>query len=167
MAQNPDVPKQYPNPAAALVRIRTLEEKKTAEQATAQSFEVRRKAHLHLLEGYVARAYLVEPADIYSRTRGRADVAEARQLIMYLAHVEMGLSMAEVAYRYGRDRSTAAYACREVEDRREDPVFDNLVSHIEALITMRRDPVACSANLMAGQLAPVPDPCFAPFQRSV
>ncbi|MBO0345233.1 hypothetical protein J0X15_08375 [Roseibium sp. CAU 1637] len=111
-------------------------------------FDVQRKAHLHLLEGYVARAYMIEPAEIYLATRGRADVAEARQLVMYLAHVEIGLTIAQVAERYKRDRSTASYACREVEDRREDPFFDGLVNHIEELISLRRDP------FLQGQRAP-------------
>lgn len=106
----------------------------------APAVEIQRRAHLHLAEGYVARAYLVEPTDFYARTRGKADVAEARQLVMYLAHVEIGFSLGEVAARYRRDRSTAAYACREVEDRREDPWFDGLVSHIEELVSLRRDP---------------------------
>ena len=98
-------------------------------------------AHLHLAEGYVSRAYCIKPADFYLSTRGRAHVAEARQLLMYLAHIEIGLSTAEVAGRYGRDRTTVTYAVRAIEERREDPGFDALVCQIESLISLRFDPV--------------------------
>lgn len=94
-------------------------------------------AHLHLAEGYVSRAYCIKPCELYRSTRGRAHVAEARQLVMYLAHVEIGLPLAEVARRYRRDRSTVAYACREIENRRDDGAFDEMVSQIETLISLR------------------------------
>ena len=97
----------------------------------------RMAAHLHIAEGYVARCYCIKPAEFYLSTRGRAHVAEARHLIMYLAHVEIGMSHADIASRYHRDRSTVAYACRMVEDRRDDPGFDVMVSEIECLISLR------------------------------
>lgn len=98
-------------------------------------------AHLHLAEGYVSRAYCIKPGDFYLATRGKAHIAEARQLVMYLAHVEIGLSLSEVARRYHRDRTTASYACKAIEDRRDDPGFDALVCQIEALISLRKDPI--------------------------
>ncbi|QDG76984.1 helix-turn-helix domain-containing protein [Labrenzia sp. PHM005] len=98
-------------------------------------------AHLHLAEGYVSRAFCIKPHDFYIVTRGPKHVAEARQLIMYLAHVEFGLPLAVVGRKYQRDRSTASYACRTIEHRREDPFFDQLVSEIEDLITLRKDPL--------------------------
>jgi chromosomal replication initiation ATPase DnaA len=94
-------------------------------------------AHLHLAEGYVSRAFCIKPCELYRTTRGRAHVAEARQLVMYLAHVEIGLRLAEIAHRYRRDRSTVAYACREIESRRDDGAFDEMVCQIEQLISMR------------------------------
>lgn len=98
-------------------------------------------AHLHLAEGYVSRAYCIKPDDFYLSTRGKAHVAEARQLLMYLAQVEIGLPTVEVARRYGRDRTTVTYAVRSIEERREAPGFDALVTQIESLISLRRDPV--------------------------
>ncbi|MEJ8473918.1 helix-turn-helix domain-containing protein [Roseibium algae] len=97
----------------------------------------RTAAHLHLAEGYVARAYCIRPEDLYQKTRGRAHVAEARHLVMYLSHVEIGMRLIEVARRYNRDRSTVAYACRRIEDGRDDPSFDMMVCQIEQLISMR------------------------------
>ncbi|WP_153769820.1 helix-turn-helix domain-containing protein [Labrenzia sp. CE80] len=102
----------------------------------------RTAAHLHLAEGYVARAYCIQPTDLYRTTRGKAHMAEARQLVMYLAHVEIGMPLINVARHYRRDRSTVAHACRGIEERREDPIFDELVGQIERLISMRQEMVA-------------------------
>lgn len=107
-------------------------------------------AHLHLAEGYVSRAFCITPLDFYIHTRGPKHVAEARQVIMYLAHVEFGLPLADVGRRYLRDRSTASHACRKVEGMREDPVFDELVSDIEKLITLRADPLFGTSLRRAG-----------------
>ncbi|MEP3045821.1 MAG: helix-turn-helix domain-containing protein [Roseibium sp.] len=101
-------------------------------------------AHLHLAEGYVSRAFCIKPRDFFIHTRGRRNVAEARQLIMYLAHVEFGFPLSAVARRYFRDRTTASYACKIVESRRENPDFDEFVSEIEDLITLRQDPLFAS-----------------------
>lgn len=101
-------------------------------------------AHIHLAEGYVSRAFCIKPHDFFIDTRGPKHVAEARQLIMYLAHVEFGLPLTAVGRRYFRDRSTASYACRTIEHRREDPLFDQLVCEIEDLITLRKDPLFIS-----------------------
>ena len=98
------------------------------------------QAHLHLTEGYVARAYCILPSDLYRNTRGKMHVCEARQLVMYIAHVVLELARSEVARRYNRDRSTVAHACRMIEERREDPDFDRLVKSIEDLVTLEADP---------------------------
>ncbi|MBD8893533.1 chromosomal replication initiator DnaA [Labrenzia suaedae] len=98
------------------------------------------QAHLHLAEGYAARAYCIMPEELYRNTRGKMHVCEARQLVMYIAHVVLELSRSEVARRYNRDRSTVAHACRTIEERREDPEFDRLVKSIEGLVTLEDDP---------------------------
>lgn len=66
--------------------------------------------------------------------RGSAQTAFARQLAMYLCHVGFELSMARVAAAFGRDRSTVAYACREMENRREDGQFDLWISALENML---------------------------------
>jgi chromosomal replication initiation ATPase DnaA len=50
---------------------------------------------------------------------------------MYLAHVTLGLPLVHVASRFGRDRSTAAYACRLIEDLRERSAFDAALAALE------------------------------------
>lgn len=79
----------------------------------------------------VARAYNIMFADLFSPTRGEARVAEARQVAMYLSHITFGMSLAAAARRFGRDRTTVAYACRQVEDRRDDNRFDVMLERLE------------------------------------
>ena len=55
---------------------------------------------------------------------------------MYLSHVSAGLTLTEVGTLFGRDRTTAAHACRLVEDLRDDPSFDRTLEQIELAIRM-------------------------------
>ncbi|MCK0209053.1 chromosomal replication initiator DnaA [Starkeya koreensis] len=57
--------------------------------------------------------------------------ASARALAMYLAHVGLGLPMTQVASGFGRHRSTVAYACRQIEERREVAGWDRRVAALE------------------------------------
>ncbi|MEQ9517828.1 MAG: helix-turn-helix domain-containing protein [Parvibaculum sp.] len=79
----------------------------------------------------VARAYNILSADLFRPTRGEARIAEARQVAMYLTHITFGMSLAAAARRFGRDRTTVAYACRQVEDRRDDDRFDLMLERLE------------------------------------
>ena len=67
------------------------------------------------------------------KRRCRAEVAAARQLAMYLTHVMLGRTLTEVGALYGRDRTTVAYACAVIEDRR-DGRFDAEVCRLESEI---------------------------------
>lgn len=80
----------------------------------------------------VSSALNVALEELLAPTRRAPHVARARQVAMYIARVACGLSIAEVASSFGRDRSTAVYACRVVEDRREDPRFDQWLADVEA-----------------------------------
>lgn len=84
-----------------------------------------------LLEQTVARAFDVELGLMRSPTRGRARVAMARQVAMYLAHIACGLSLTDVGELFDRDRTTVAHACEVVEDRREEPAFDRAIELLE------------------------------------
>ena len=71
-------------------------------------------------------------ADILRTTlRGSRRIAHARQVAMYLAHVGFGLSFEIVGQAFGRDRTTAAHACRAIEDCRDDIWFDCRVATLE------------------------------------
>ncbi len=79
----------------------------------------------------VARAFKVSVSELRAPTRRAAPVALARQIAMYLMHVVFGVSLSSVGRHFGRDRTTAAHACRQIEDRRDDPTFDLLIDRLE------------------------------------
>jgi chromosomal replication initiation ATPase DnaA len=86
------------------------------------------------IERTVAGAYAVPVREIRTSSRGRASVAFARQVAMYLAHVALGQNYSAIGRAFGRDRTTVAHACRLVEDRRDDPRTDNLLKVLEAAL---------------------------------
>lgn len=92
---------------------------------------LQRPTGLDVLEMAVAAAFAVSPAELRAPTRRSAPSALARQTAMYLAHVAYGLSLTEVGQIFGRDRSTAAHACRRTETRRDDPHMDILLAGLE------------------------------------
>ena len=89
-----------------------------------------------LVESIVAAAFGVIPDAMRTASRGRARVAFARQVAMYLAHTRLGLSYAEAGEYYRRDRTTAAHACRRVEDLREDLQVDTLLDCLERTVDL-------------------------------
>lgn len=87
-----------------------------------------------VIEGVVAQVFGVEVRDLRRATRGRAPVARARQVAMYLAHAGCGLNMSDAGELFERDRTTVAHACGIVEDRRDDPVFDRTLELLEGVV---------------------------------
>lgn len=91
----------------------------------------------------VASYVLDVPADeIVDLKRGTVAAAFARQVAAYLCHVGFEMSLARVAVAFGRDRSTIAYACHAIEDRREDVEFDAWISGLEAMLRQAPHPNA-------------------------
>jgi hypothetical protein len=90
-----------------------------------------------------AGCFEVAVADINAPTRGPNRIARARQVAMYLAHVGFGLPLTAVGAAFRRDRTTAAHACRQVEDRRDDPAFDAALADLELaariIVELRRE----------------------------
>ncbi|WP_409728106.1 helix-turn-helix domain-containing protein [Pseudorhodoplanes sp.] len=87
----------------------------------------------------VAFGFGVDRRHLCAPTRGRADIALARQAGMYLARVALGQTLSRAGRLFGRDRTTAAHACRVVEDLRDDPHFDALLHAMESFVTPRND----------------------------
>jgi hypothetical protein len=79
--------------------------------------------------------FAVAPDDLRAPTRGRCQIALARQTGMYLARVALGMTLLGAGQLFGRDRTTASHACRVVEDLRDDPGLDALLHAMEAFIT--------------------------------
>lgn len=80
----------------------------------------------------------VERDDIEAGSRGEAQVAGARQLAIYLAHVALGHDLSRLSLAFGRDRATIRHALRRVEDDRDDTAFDRRVSRLETILLLVR-----------------------------
>ena len=87
----------------------------------------------------VAAAFGLTPDDLASTRRGAADIAFARQVAMYLAHTHLSLPLTTVGRLFHRDRTTARHACKQVEERRDDPRVDTLLAHLERGIDLAAD----------------------------
>ncbi|MBI1261366.1 MAG: chromosomal replication initiator DnaA [Rhizobiales bacterium] len=85
----------------------------------------------------VARAWNVPVKELRARTRKKAPVARAIQVAMYLTHVSFGLSLSAVGKHFGRDRTTAAHACRQIEDLRDNQDFDLMLDRLECAVSYR------------------------------
>lgn len=82
----------------------------------------------------VEAAFDIGYEDLCAATRGRCEIAFARQTGMYLARVALGMTLSKAGSLFGRDRTTASHACRLVEDWRDDPGFDALLHAIESFV---------------------------------
>lgn len=66
-----------------------------------------------------------------ARTRLEGRACRARWLAMYLTHVTFNWPLDRVGLAFGLNRSTAAQACRWVEDERDLPWLDALLEGSE------------------------------------
>jgi chromosomal replication initiation ATPase DnaA len=82
----------------------------------------------------VALATGVSPRDIASTGRTSKAAARARQIAIYLAHVNFNWPLIRVAFAFNRDRTTCGHACHRIEDMRENAAFDARMSVLEACI---------------------------------
>ena len=92
---------------------------------------VDRRTVRRMIEVTVAAALNLPVDELAAKTRRTAPVAFARQISMYCAHVTFGWALTEAGAVFCRDRTTAAHACRVVEDRRDSPHIDAVVSTVE------------------------------------
>ena len=89
------------------------------------------KEKAQLAQIVVAQATNISVQQICAPTRSKPFIAQARQIAMYLTHVALGVSLTKTADAFGRDRTTASYACKVVEELRDDPHFDFQLSQLE------------------------------------
>lgn len=82
-----------------------------------------------------AALFNVSSKELRRPGRTSQEVARVRQIAMYVTHVILRVSMREVGRGFGRDRTTVVHACHLIEDMREDPDFDRIVSMTERVAT--------------------------------
>ncbi len=99
--------------------------------STLNERELYRSAAIHYIEMLTSKVFAIPVDCIRSKKRGNAIVSFARHTSMYLAHVALSFSLNEVGIAFKRDRTTVVYACRMVEDERDDPAFDAMLDTLE------------------------------------
>lgn len=87
-----------------------------------------------LVTAAIALEFGIPHDRIFSTTKGPHEVAFARQIGMYLLNVVYDINLTRVARAFSRDRSTAAHACRVIEDSREDPILDRKIIELEQFL---------------------------------
>ena len=101
-----------------------------------------------MLAEVVGVALGIDPDRLTRTERGDARTAFARHVAIYLACTRLGLSFTEAGRLFGRDRTTASYACRRVEERRDEAWTDQLVDRLGGAIdprTVQAVPMDCAA----------------------
>ncbi len=88
-----------------------------------------------LVQELTAAAFDIAVEELRAATRGRARCAEARQVAMYLCRVTLAWTYQQIGDAFGRDRTTATYACHKVEDLRDDVMYDRLISDLERTVS--------------------------------
>ncbi len=71
---------------------------------------------------------------VQMRRDRRRTLCHVRQIAMYVCHVALQIPLHEIGKAFGRDRTTVGHACHVVEDRRDDPAFDDFVSAVERTV---------------------------------
>lgn len=97
-----------------------------------------------LITHIVAYATGVPAAEIAGPGRQSPEAGDARALAMYLANTALAWPLIRVGAAFERDRTTVGYACRRMEDRRDDPMFDARVAELEACL---RAAPSCTGGL--------------------
>ncbi len=94
------------------------------------------------IERLVARAHRVALSELTAPGRPSARVARARHMAMYLQRVVLELSCDEIGRRFAHHRTSVIHACRKIEDRRDDAVFDSCMERLEARIALELGRIA-------------------------
>jgi chromosomal replication initiation ATPase DnaA len=116
----------------------------TKAQATLRADRARARFVIDL----VAMATGVSAGGIACATRSHAGAARARQMAMYLSYVAYSWPLARIGRAFDRDRTTAGYACRLIEDLRDDRAFDARLNELEACLSDA--PAPSVVNLTTG-----------------
>ena len=105
------------------------------------------EAGIDVAAALAAWVAVVDRLALFGASRGGAQVAAARQLAIYLAHVALGYDLTRLAAAFGRDRATLRHALRRIEDERDDPAFDRQLTGLEAiLMPLRRERVTAGGH---------------------
>lgn len=80
----------------------------------------------------------IDKEELLIPDRGNASTARARQIIAYLMHTGLSLTLSETADVMERDRSTVGHACRVIEDLRDCKEIDSQLAELEETTVLIR-----------------------------
>lgn len=90
-------------------------------------------------ELYVDRALTLDHSFSTSHTLTSREECFIKHLSIYLSHVILGHSMRKIAQGFNIDRTSVSYACRKIEDKRDDVEDEKFISTCERLIGILAD----------------------------
>ena len=94
----------------------------------------KRQINFDMIVEATAEGFHLDPDVIFSRSRVR-DIADARQVIMYLAYKHADLSSKSIGTKLSRSHVTVLHGIKTVENRISvEPAFSQLVDTIERLL---------------------------------
>lgn len=85
-------------------------------------------------ELYVDRVLTLDHSFSTSHTLTFREECFIKHLSIYLSHVVLGHSMRKIAQGFNIDRTSVSYACRKIEDKRDDVEDEKFISTCERLI---------------------------------
>lgn len=132
-----------------MLAAKRIAEAKEARRMIGSDARARDEACARLAAGVVGFALGMSTDSILDTSRGSAATAFARHVAMYLCHVAFEFSLSRVALVFGRDRSTVAHACHNIEDRRDEESFDTWVASMESALREAPSPDRADAPRQA------------------
>lgn len=83
-----------------------------------------------LIVGFI---FAVPKAALLRDARGAPHLCRARNIAMYLTHIR-GVDFTVVGMLFKRERTNVVHAVQNVEDKRDDPKFDRMLTEAEAAV---------------------------------
>ena len=84
----------------------------------------------------VAHALNIEQKKILVPKRSQKNITLARQITSYLMHVACQINISKTARLLKKDRATITHACHKIENQRDNPIFNYMIDHLEAVIKL-------------------------------
>lgn len=109
-----------------------------ARRVVANAVRIKRsQVNFEMITDAVASGFNITPDLIFTKTRKR-EVADARQVVMYLAKKLSKMSMTAIGKKLDRTHATVIHACTSVEDRiKLSKKFASQIESIETSLASR------------------------------
>lgn len=101
--------------------------------------ELPRDPRVRLVADVLSYATGVPVEAILCRGRTGVGVARLRHVAMYLFSVVYAVGASNTAHAFGRERTTAHYALKKIEDARQNAAFDTWIASLERTLLAAPD----------------------------